>query len=747
MKHLLTIVSLLSFAILGYSQCAIKELSVTPTACNVNGEFFVTINFLHTGTTNQFTLKGNGKDYGKYTYDKLPVKIGPLKADCVTKYEFVVRDAINTECLAFKDLGTKCCNDKCLIQFTNVETDTCKGSTYGLYYSVKNETAENSEGFVMWNNGVRYDTFAYNKRVQIPALPSDNFETFNTIVICDYINANCCDTLKILNPCICSIYDIRTQVVDCNEENEQFDIRFDFKYNMVSDSFIIGGNSQTYGKFAYKDLPVKLNNLPFMGNVPYEFLILDNKDAFCFTTYELGIVEECRFDCGIDDVVIKKGDCVGDSIYLWLSFKNKNGSLEGFTIKGNGQVYGNFEYGQDRYRLGPFLQDCEKRLEFIVQDRTMNECRSEGLFNQPLCCDCQISGLEIEEICDGDKLIAFDIDVDHYNTTGNFSLFINNVKIGTYSFANLPVKITNLTGLGQTIAIKIFDAENEACRLLSNYTFKCKPATAECVFDGLTFKASDCNTDKKFFVILKFVAANAGDKGFGIKINGVWLDTIKYNASNAYEIGPLKGDCSTIYSFVVQDIAKPDCRKEFRFLEPICCGEAANCALATPTVSFSPCVDGKYTLTLNFMHENTTTKFKIRLNTILKGPYSYADLPLKIEGLMGGVGYEVLIQDAEKSDCKLSFILPAIDCTVGTIDNNNQKSITAYFNAEKLIIQNSGSLDISEWRVYDAQGKLLNKQENLANPAEIQVSNWPRGIYFIQGIAGDQVITKGVMKM
>jgi hypothetical protein len=729
MKTILSIIISCLWTLSLNAQCAIKELKATPTGCNVNGEFFVTIDFKHTGTTNQFTVKGNGKDYGKYTYDKLPLKIGPLKADCITEYEFVVRDAVNTDCFAFQDLGKKCCDDKCNISFENFENSTCKdGAKFTIAFNVKNLTAEASDGFLVYSDGKLLDTFPYGMRTRIENIASTPFETFQTFVICDVTNPSCCDTMTIVNPCVCSIYDVQSQVIDCSEENENFDIRFTFKHNMVSDSFIIGGNNQTYGRFAYKDLPIRINNLPFMSNEPYEFLILDKADAFCFTSYILGKVEDCdQFDCEINDLIAKRGKCVGDSVYVDISFKANNPSLEGFRISGNGINYGNFKYGQEVYSIGPFKQDCGRRIQLLVKDLTMNECSDETDFKEGLCCDCAIEELEITEVCDGDKLIAFDVDFHGYNTSEEFNLTVNNVLIGKFSFEDLPLKITNVSGLGKTIAIKIWDAENEACFLKKEYTFSCSTGNEPCIFDGLTFKALECNDDDHFRVLLKFVPVNAGDKGFIIKVNGVFYDSLKYNANNTYEIGPFKGDCTTKYSFFIQDKAKPDCSKEFKFSEPICC---ESCLLSNPSITYTQCIDGKYNIIVNFSHVNTTVKFKIKVGSKIFGPISYNDLPYTITGLEGGVTYEILIQDGEKPDCKLGFIIPAINCSTSTQDDINQRWQVST-EQDQVLIQVSDAIGDGYISIYDLNGRQVQNPTSLTRPQSISTSGWPAGIYMV----------------
>ena len=63
------------------NQCSIFDLNATvspidPATC----QYYIALNFQHTGTTNQYTVKGNGVDYGTFSYDSVPVKLGPFTA-------------------------------------------------------------------------------------------------------------------------------------------------------------------------------------------------------------------------------------------------------------------------------------------------------------------------------------------------------------------------------------------------------------------------------------------------------------------------------------------------------------------------------------------------------------------------------------------------------------------------------------------------------------------------------------------
>ncbi|MBT8190850.1 MAG: hypothetical protein KJO29_10520, partial [Bacteroidia bacterium] len=91
-----------------------------------------------------------------------------------------------------------------------------------------------------------------------------------------------------------------------------------------------------------------------------------------------------------------------------------------------------------------------------------------------------------------------------------------------------------------------------------------------CSIDKLKVEALPCDSMNIFFAELSFEVDDPGVNGFLVRGNGVVYDTFEYGEVS-YEIGPLSGDCSTIYQFTVEDIDDPDCEAYYEFDLPVCC--------------------------------------------------------------------------------------------------------------------------------------------------------------------------------
>ncbi len=741
MSKYLTILLMLIGVFQSQSQCLINELQVQATECNQEGKFFVTINFNHTGTSERFKVQGNGINYGLFQYSALPITIGPLNGDCTTNYEFVVRDVENQECTAFKNFGKKCCHSQCSIAFENVEIGECHGSNYPFSFNLAYDAPNN--GFDLFNNGVHYGYYTYSQLpLHLPEFPSSNSETYNTVVVCANDNHLCCDTLLILNPCICTIYKVQGQVVDCNEEAGTFSLKLNFKHHLNSDSFQIGGNSVNYGKFAYTDLPITLHNLPFSNTIEYEFLIVDENDAFCFGSYELGIVNACNFECSITHIIAEKLACEEGKFYVDIDFDYKNTSLSGFIIRGNGVQYGSFEYGEPYYRIGPLEGDCETLYEFVVRDKEQEGCMAITHFTEPVCCEvqCEMAGLSITEFCEDNVLVAFDLNFEHTRTEGSFVLKINSQVIGTFTYASLPLKITNINFDLPNVVVKIFDKMDESCNLISEYEFECVKDPVCNIYD-LNVKVSDCNDHGQFYAIMKFKVTNPKSDKFIVKVNGNAFDTLPYG-KELYEIGPLEGDCATLYKFVIRDLISADCIEDFGFTEKICC--QTECKISEPVISFSPCEEGKFDLTLNFNHISTVQKFRVKINGVVKGPFNYTDLPIIIENLSERHAYEIIIWDTEKEACRLTFTIPAIECTTGT-QESSLNEVKLFSNNQQLNLILSDVWVPSTVTITDLTGNRWSVFESNTENS-IDISALPAGLYLVQIQNRTDRLTKRFLK-
>lgn len=741
---LFTFISFMAMLSMSMGQCLISEVQVSYTDCNDSDTFYATLTFEHHNTSPSFKIIGNGKNYGDFHYTDLPIKIGPLKADCKTIYEFVAIDLENNDCKAFNDGGSKCCEKDCHIKITDLEVGNCEKGQYNATFNLTSFSGKN--GIDIYHNGKFIKT--ENKpelRIHVKGLSSSKSDNYNHLVVCAHGDTTCCDTIAIANPCICNIYNIRSQIIDCNEDDSTFSIRINFDHLMTSDSFKLGGNSNNYGHFAYSDLPITINGLKFSDSIDYEFVVFDDAQILCFNFIELGHIVDCNHPCSIESVhaITSQCDTTGQ-VYAYITFEEENTSVDGFTISGNGHKYGDFQYGQNSYKVGPLNADCHTIYEFEIKDKSIHGCSNFTELKEPLCCDslCNIKDLKINEVCKEGELEYITIDFVHKNSLlDKFKLRINGTELGLYNYQDLPLKLSTNIIKTKVLNIRIADFENESCRLESKYEVKCK--LNPCNFDDFIVTPLECNDENEFNVYLKFKAHATGEHGFVIKVNNHIYDTLQYK-EEGYHLGPFNGDCKTYYNFVIYDVDDPTCIADYKFKDPICCEDEA-CKLSSPRVRISDCIHNTYSLLLNFNHSGTSKQFYYKVNGSTPLLSDYADLPLTIGQINADNLVSIVIRDKENEACFLEVTLPAIDCFSSVVDQNLSNIKIIHDNMTlKVISDESKSLSIIG--ILDIQGKLqlvLNPNEKIT---EVDIQTLLPGVYVLRIQTADHIVHKRFIK-
>ena len=803
---------------------------MVPSDCNDLGKFHVSINFNHTGNSDSFNLVGNGKHYGKFSYNQLPVTIEGLAADCHTSYEFVARDAQTESCVTFVELGTKCCNNNCQIYFTDATTTPCENGSFYVSFGLNHENAP-TNGFDLHANGKFIGYYSYESLpLHNIKIEGSKLESKNSIVVCANDQPLCCDTLIVANDCYCNFNNIRYQIVDCNEDHETFSIRLTFDHFNTQDSFKIGGNGHNYGTFAYSQLPIKIESLDFKSEGVYEFLFVDQLDPLCFGSLEVPHVDTCIYDCAISNLKVKTTDCIDGNFYAILTMTTFNTGLKGFLVRGNGVIYDTFTYGKESYKIGPLKGDCETLYEFAVVDIEDAECRTVIHLPEPICCTkpCSLTEMRFEVDCNDDNLLQYVyLILNHSGTSDSFDLQINDKLIGRYAYSQLPLKLPanlftqvrnkflvrdsqkhdcavdkileiscNLSACGfkeltmipgdcqdglyylkvafvnpnhgnQGFSIKIDgvsfgsfdygkdyysvgpidgncqhtrnvvirDNQYESCVIEKSYGPVCCEG---CAITNLSVKASECNEDGLFYAIIKFDSNAKGKAPIIVKVNDAIVDTILVN-KDVYEIGPLEPNCDVAHKFLLYVPEHPDCIEDIRLPEPKCCDK---CDINSPRITLSPCVDGKFDLSLNFTHNNTSGSFKVKVNGKIITPLYYTDLPVVIH-LEANQVYNIGVQDNEKGDCTLLFSLPEVDCTTA-VNTIQIPSVILADQGDYIGITSDLNWHV---RLINLEGRILQQYEHLAGQSKIDKSTLPQGIYFVQFSSESITFAKKIMVM
>lgn len=657
---LLTTLVVCSFAQI---ECKIENLVVEVLPCNAQEKFAVVIDFTPVNpAADKFKVQGNGINHGTYSYADLPITIDGLAGNCTTPYEFVVRDLEKPECSAVFNLGKICCKtEPCELQVFNLVQKEClENEAYKINFDVF-PPAPGSLGFDVFVNGTFHSFHKYaDNPVENLVIPNHGQDQ-DTLVVCNNDNSLCCDTLILSNKCACFIENSRAQVVECSPNEETYYLRVNFNHGTQSDSFLIGGSAVLYGTFAYSKLPVVIGPFPF-SNDPVDLLIADKNDIFCFGGLTQPATNECS-SCNIRDAVYEILPCNEQGkIYIKFKFKTTNPGVKGFMVRGNGVVYGQYQYGQDYYYLGPIAPDCNKNYEFVIVDNSNNSCTANLANSVKLCCsECEIGALTIDEKCDQN---APAISLQFQNSgipDDSVAVYINGVFVAKYKKGADPLVITYPFMEDKSYAVKVIAFKANDCFRIAEFSYNCE-SSEPCAFKEPQIELSECNGDNLFKIFLKFLAVGPHGDKFNVTVNDQNFGPFTYGQTS-YTIGPVHMACHGI-RMVLSDAANEACKLVIEKDIKKCCEESCEMEAGLPEAI---CFEEKIIGLKMTVSGPAGKQYKAYADGADLGTFTYSSIPVLMNVLprpQGKVAIKLI--DVENNACFLvkEFYLNCQNCTI-----------------------------------------------------------------------------------
>jgi hypothetical protein len=511
--------------------CHIFDMTAVAGPCE-NGMFYVTIDFQHENTGDDgFKVQGNGNIYGQFSYDDLPVVLGPFAGNGTANYEFVVKDISHPACSAFSNLGTVSCalTASCDIFDLVIEPGDCNDDgTYPIFieFGISNSI---TNYYKIFYDGELIGTRHIAMQPGIIEHFQDNGEAHPLLQICMTDQPDCCASVEFTapdcpEPADCHITNVVAEAHNC--ENGQFyvDIEFDHE-NTGNEGFMIFGNGVVYGIFDYGHPFYTIG--PFSGNgAIYEFVIKDLQFPDCKAFAHIGPIY-CNGQCHLYDLHAEVSACNDDGKYsVTLDFEYANAGDEGFKVFGNGNVYGYFSYDDLPVTIGLF-NCCGDELEFGVSDVSHPGCH-DFVVVEPPCgnADCEIGGLEVDvHPCLSDGTFYVSLDFNHANTGSIFRVKGNGIIYGYFHYDDLPVSVGPLVGNGTTnYEFLVQDVNHPDCSASASIgTVECI-ASGDCEITDFVADPSSCNDDDSYDLWLNFEVDNPANNYFEVFYEGQLVD-------------------------------------------------------------------------------------------------------------------------------------------------------------------------------------------------------------------------------
>ena len=571
----------------------------------------------------------------------------------------------------------------CAIGPINVEVLPC-GSN-GKYYVKINFTYENvgNEGFSVSGNGNNYGSFQYSALpVTVGPFVGNGTATYE-VVVKDKQKADC-QNFKEFGPVqcpVCSIYDLSVTNLACTSDSTySASINF-YHQNEGNEGFKLYYNGVLFGIYQYNQLPLTISNLPVSNKANDVIKVIDAQKGDCFKAIEfegLKCGNQGGGDCIITDLSAVAGDCDTNGVfYVTINFNHQNEGNNGFSILGNGIVYGSFDYDNLPIVLGPFTGSKTKKWEFLVKDNEFGACKKAIDIGIVDCDDiCDIFDFVVTPLeCTGNETYAIKLNFKYNDyPDSSFNVYGNGSFLGNYKLKNLPVIISSFPEGGSkidTIMVCAPDTIPSCCHSKTFEGLSCP--TNNCNIYEIGVNNIECTSDSTYSAWINFIYENVSAAGFKVWINSKYLGTYPFSAlpltlTNIPQNGSA-GDVIKICDAEFEDCCKI---KEFQGLS---CGTGnGDCNIYDLTVVKGDCTsDSTYVLTINFKHSGAgSAKFDLKANGKFFGTYLYSQLPLTINNFpkSGGNADWIRINDHEYENCvkELEFATQACgsggDCSI-----------------------------------------------------------------------------------
>lgn len=655
--------------------CSIENLEIEASSCNASGNIDINFSFdAINPTSEEFRLFVNGSFIDFYSYHEEQYLIQDLPGICDVAYAIRIEDASMQSCdLNYFFDEPFCCDIfQCRINNVFALTQNCSNNKFDARISFQVQNP-GTEGFEIRGNGQSYGFFEYGESFYtIEGLEAD-CEFIHEFVIIDVADPNCRNWFE-FNEAVCcmaecAVRDIESFDIECTSENT-FNVSFNLVHENTSGSFEIKIDGVSAGIYAYAELPIRIRDFPTNGDDAFGVFICDNEFDDCCEDYLLEIPNcASAFDCNIENVFAEAGECNNDDRFFTdIEFDVTNPGSSGFVIQGNGNFYGEFEYGEPFYTVGPLLGDCETKYEFVIIDKDDNDCRGSYVFQDSICCvqtPCNLFDVEIEPIeCVGNGFYDLILDFEFEGNTNNFfDVSSQGQFLGSFQFSSLPVTIKDFPE--RMVAFDIITiCENDNTDCCVEHEFMGLDCIQECSITNVFAEAHQCNALGTFMVDIAFDVTAPTSNGFMVVGNGNNYGSFEYG-EDFYTVGPLEGDCETIYEFIIIDLENDDCQGEFVFDEPICC-DPDECIIYDIEIEPVECDgNGTYTLVLDFEFQgNTNEFFDVTSQGQNLGSFKYEDLPITIENFPERmVNFDIItICDNDNPACCLTHEFVGLDC-------------------------------------------------------------------------------------
>lgn len=702
LSSLLPMLLLLVSPLTAQQNCEIFDLTATVVQVNPNNncEFFVVLDFKYSGTSNTFTVNGNGTNYGTFEYSQVPLTLGPLFANpnSSSVFEFIVQDAEFQGCFDDVTIDVPACGigSGCDIFDLTVDVGPCnfQDTTYALTLNFQFASSGVIGEFQVFSaNGVSLGIFPLAALpLTIPNFPWGG-GPFDVLTVCIVNQPNCCETITYNAPgCFnpgCGIVDLEVIPGNCvNDSTYKALIKFHVvNISSLTDTFQLFLDGVSQGFFGVNQLPLPIL-FPTNGN-PHPVV------KVCIDLPVIGLccaeadftAPDCFIPCAIHDLHVETDSCTTDSTFgVWLNFTVSDPTaVDSFDLWGNGQPLGQFGMDQLPLHIDDFLWNGLIFNQIRVCTGNLPGCCKELQFLAPDCLpydSCEVTNIFVDTgNCTSDSTYQLFLNFNATNPgNGTFIVWANGTILDTFDLNEAPILIQDFPWNGGThdiVTVCIGGGTNipgtdPASLCCKSAEFPVPDCLGSCTISDLKLEIGDCDPATGTYPLtINFNFAHPGNDFFDVYSNGVLIGTFPLNQLPlTIPDYPSSGSIVDVIRVCIND--HPDCCAVAEFQTPDCgdsCHifnlviDAGNCNLNSNT----------YPLFINFeVTDPGSDFFDVWANGQLFGTFPINQLPITIPNFpaSGNASDHVKVCINDQPDCCIdeTFLSPCSNLPCNIFD-------------------------------------------------------------------------------
>ncbi|MFZ4425841.1 MAG: T9SS type A sorting domain-containing protein [Saprospiraceae bacterium] len=288
--------------------------------CLPNGTFMVKLKFTRENAGQQFKVTANGAVYGIFSYEKLPIQIGPFTRPSSGVVELKVQD-LTKNCSTSARLAVEPCGTSCNFNSLKAEVLACEGGKFYAGISFQAPQADSSRTFALFVNGKLYGKYGYLQNpLRIGPLAANGVTLYSFLLV-DGSNPSC-NAFTTIKPVICAgdtckISNLTVKALGCNPDGSQR-ILVDFKRDgLAGETFGLFMGNGFIGNFPLSKLPIELSvRKPLLpaSSPAVEFSVCIRGPQNCCASVKAEL-KDCPLPCREPAVVLDRKDCAADTTF------------------------------------------------------------------------------------------------------------------------------------------------------------------------------------------------------------------------------------------------------------------------------------------------------------------------------------------------------------------------------------------------------------------------------------------------